>query len=159
MSKKTTTAPVADTNAIEDDKNLLEEISGQYSKAETSHKEIRDGGFTWNEREDLFLGRYKNTKEDTKAILSTGELTTLAIDGACRVMAQLPSGRFYNYDGKTGANMVMNLLFEHYVIPNATSGGQLLLKYRMVDMYSRVFPTKLPPKMAACAGPNPGVVL
>ncbi len=129
-----------DLKTIQDEKKLLAEISEQYGKAEISHKEIRDGGFTWNEREELFLGRYKNSKEDTKSVLSTGELTTLAIDGSCRVMAQLPSGRFYNSNGNTGANMVMNLLFEHYVIPNATSGGPLLLKHRMIDMYSRVFP-------------------
>ena len=133
-------AAVETASTIEEEKKLLKEISEQYSKAETAHKEIRDGGFTWNDREELFLGRYKNSKEDTKSIISTGELTTLAIDGACRVMAQLPSGRFYNYDGNTGANMVMNLLFEHYVIPNAVSGGPLLQKYRMANMYSRVFP-------------------
>jgi hypothetical protein len=88
----------------------------------------------------VFFGRYKNSKEDTKSVLSTGELTTLAIDGSCRVMAQLPTGRFQNIDSNPGSNMLMNLLFEHYVIPNATGGGPLLLKHRMVDMYSRVFP-------------------
>ena len=137
---KNTTAPIDSTDAVDKEKKLLEEISEQYSSAEKSHKEIRDGGFTWNQREDLFLGRYKHSKEDTKSILSTGELTTLAIDGACRVMAQLPSGRFYNYNGNTGSNMVMNLVFEHYVMPNANTGGPILLKHRMVDLYSRVYP-------------------
>jgi len=128
------------TKKEQDEKSLLDEISEQYSKADTAHKEIRDGEFNWNDREDLFFGRYKNPGEKTKSVLSTGELTTLAIDGSCRVMAQLPTGRFYNFNGLTGSNMLMNLLFEHYVVPNAVSGGPLLLKHRMVDMYSRVFP-------------------
>lgn len=130
----------AEQSAQEKDKKLLEDIAEQYNKAEIAHKEIRDTGFTFNEREELFLGRYKDKKEDTESVLSTGELTTLAVDKACRVMAQLPSGRFYNYNGKTGANMMMNLYFEHAVIPNANNGGPLLMKYRMVDMYSSVFP-------------------
>lgn len=124
----------------ESDKVLIDEMIEQFSKADTAFKEIRDGGFNWNDRENLFFGRYKNSKEDTKSVLSTGDLTTLAIDGSCRVMAQMPNGRFYNFSGDTGSNMLMNLLFEHYIIPNATSGGPLLLKLRMADMYSRVFP-------------------
>lgn len=126
--------------ATKEEKDLLKEISDQYSKADIAHKEIRDNGFTFDGREELFLQRYKDKKEDTESVLSTGEITTLAIDKSCRVMAQLPSGRFYNHNGKTGSNMVMNLLFEHYVIPNAKGGGSLLIKYRMVDMYSSVFP-------------------
>lgn len=122
------------------DQALLDELQEQYGPAETAHVEIRDQGFNWDERENLFFGRYKDPREKTKSVFSTGELTTLAIDGACRVMAQLPTGRFYNYNGKTGENMLMNLLFEHYVAPNANTGGPLLLKHRMVDMYSRVFP-------------------
>lgn len=129
-----------DNSIPEDEKKLEDELVDQYPKAETAQKEVRDGGFTWNDREDLFFGRYKNSKEDTKSVLSTGELTTLAIDGACRVMAQMPTGRFHNYNNKTGANMLMNLLFEHYVAPNATTGGPLLLKFRMANLYSRVFP-------------------
>lgn len=127
-------------SAEEEEKELLREISTQYAAADLSHKEIRDTGFTFNGREELFLGRYKEKKEDTESVLSTGELTTIAIDGSCRVMAQFPSGRFYNYNGKKASNMAMNLYFEHAVIPNANTGGPLLMKYRMVDLYSRVFP-------------------
>lgn len=126
--------------SAEEQKVILDEIKEQFTPAETAHKEIRDGGFKWDEREDLFFGKYKHPEEKTKSVLSTGELTTLAIDGACRVMAQLPTGRFYNFNGKTAANMLMNLLFEHYVLPNATNGGPMLLKHRLVNLYSRVFP-------------------
>ncbi len=124
-------------------KNLVVEdkVEKQFTTAETAHKEVRDNSdFPWTERDSLFRGKYKNPQEPTKSIYSTGELTNLAIDSTCRVMAQMPSGRFQNFNGKTGANMLMNLLFEHYVIPNATSGGPLLLKKRLVNLWSNVFP-------------------
>ena len=131
---------------VKDDKKeekaiSIDDLESQFSKADQAHKEIRDQKFSWDDREELFRGRYKDPNEKTESIMSTGELTTLAIDGSCRVMAQLPSGRFYNYDGNTGANMLLNLLFEHYVVPNATSGGALLIKQRTVNLYSRVFGT------------------
>ena len=127
------------------EKELLEIFNSQFATADLALKEIRDSGFTWDEREKLFAGIYKDSEEKTEAknILSTGELTTLAMDGSCRVMAQMPSGRFYNKDGKTGASMLMNLLFEHYVVPNAVTGGAMLLKNRLVNLYSRIYPYTL----------------
>lgn len=124
-----------------EDKELLEKINSLYDTAEQAHQEVRVSGFPWDEREQLFFGKYKHPQEKTKSILSTGELTTLNIDRACRVMAQLPSGRFYNMSGKPGVNMAMNLIFEHYVIPNALQGGTMLAKLRTINMYSGVFGT------------------
>ena len=132
--------PTTSEVEVNDDKELEDELSEQYEKAETAHKEVRDGGFSWDDRENMFNGRYKNAKEDTKSVLSTGELTTLAIDGSCRVMAQMPTGRFYNFNGKVGSNMLANLLYEHYIVPNAVTGGPLLMKFRMANLYSRVLP-------------------
>lgn len=121
----------------------LDELKQHHTKADASHMEIRTGknSFPWDEREDLFFGRYKHPEEKTKSILSTGELTTLQVDRACRVMAQLPQGRFYNYNGNPGANMAMNVIFEYYVLPRAIQGGTMLSKLRTIDMYSGVFGT------------------
>ena len=121
----------------------LEELRVLHGRADSAQKEVRDGllSFPWDEREDLFFGRYKHPSEPTKSLLSTGELTTLNIDRACRVMAQLPQGRFFNYNGNPGANMAMNVIFEHYVLPRALQGGTMLSKLRTIDMYSGVFGT------------------
>lgn len=121
----------------------LEQLKQHHAKADASQMEVRMGrrSFPWDEREDLFFGRYKHPEENTKSILSTGELTTLNIDRACRVMAQLPQGRFYNYNGNPGANMAMNVIFEYYVLPRAIQGGTMLSKLRTIDMYSGVFGT------------------
>lgn len=132
--------PLAERTKMED-QDILEKINSLYDTAEQAHKETRTSGFPWDEREQLFFNKYKHPLEKTKSILSTGELTTLTIDRACRVMAQLPSGRFYNVSGKPGANMAMNLIFEHYVLPNANQGGTMLAKLRTIDMYSGVFGT------------------
>ena len=121
----------------------LDELKQYHAKADSSQQEVRTGknSFPWDEREDLFFGRYKHPEEKTKSILSTGELTTLNIDRACRVMAQLPQGKFYNYNGNPGANMAMNVIFEYYVLPRAIQGGTMLSKLRTIDMYSGVFGT------------------
>lgn len=121
----------------------LDELKQYHDKADASQQEVRTGknSFPWDEREDLFYGRYKHPEEKTKSILSTGELTTLNIDRACRVMAQLPQGKFYNYNGNPGANMAMNVIFEYYVLPRAIQGGTMLSKLRTIDMYSGVFGT------------------
>lgn len=121
----------------------IDELKSLYSKADASQQEIRTGknSFPWDEREDLFFGRYKHPEEKTKSILSTGELTTLNIDRSCRVMAQLPQGKFYNYNGNPGANMAMNTIFEYYVLPRAIQGGTMLSKLRTIDLYSGVFGT------------------
>lgn len=121
----------------------LDDLKNYHAKADASQQEVRTGknSFPWDEREDLFFGRYKHPEEKTKSILSTGELTTLNIDRACRVMAQLPQGRFYNYNGNPGANMAMNVIFEYYVLPRAIQGGTMLSKLRTIDMYSGVFGT------------------
>jgi hypothetical protein len=126
---------------MSDEKQLLDELKLEYSRSCQAHSEVSKGKLTfpWDDRENLFFGRYKHPDEPTKSILSTGELTTLNIDRACRVMAQLPSGRFYNLSGKPGANMAMNLLWEHYFLPNMNRGGGMLTKLRMADMYSGVF--------------------
>ena len=102
----------------------LDDLKNYHAKADASQMEVRTGknSFPWDEREDLFFGRYKHPEEKTKSILSTGELTTLNIDRACRVMAQLPQGKFYNYNGNPGANMAMNVIFEYYVLPRAIQG-------------------------------------
>lgn len=121
----------------------LDQLKDYHAKADASQSEVRTGSrsFPWDEREDLFFGRYKHPEEKTKSILSTGELTTLNIDRACRVMAQLPQGKFYNYNGNPGANMAMNIIFEYYVLPRAIQGGTMLSKLRTINMYSGVFGT------------------
>lgn len=127
-----------------DARALIEEAQSQFSECETEMKQVQKGnGYSWDEREELFFGGYfkilegGTTKE--RYMSSTGEMTTLAIDRACRVMSQLPSGRFENLSGDTGKSLVMNLLFDYYVLPNAGMGVPALYVLRTADLYSDLY--------------------
>jgi len=127
-----------------DARALIDEASSQFSECETEMKQVQKGnGYSWDEREELFFGAYfRKTEEGTsreRYMSSTGELTTLAIDRACRVMSQLPSGRFENLSGDTGKNLVMNLLFEHRILPNVGMGVPALYVLRTADLYSDLY--------------------
>ncbi len=121
---------------------IHDEIRENFSDAEAALRDVRDKGFTWDEREEMMFGRYKNGKEQTNAEYSTGELMTLVYDASCRVMAQLPTGRFTNVgDGDILNTIAMNLVYEHHVLPNANTGGAFLVKARQVNMYARIYGT------------------
>jgi hypothetical protein len=122
---------------------LITEAQAEFDECATEMTNVRKGnGFSWDEREELFYGGYfhvndANTRE--RYMDSTGQLTTLAIDRAARVMAQLPSGRFENLSGDTGKNLLMNLLFDNYVIPNAGKSVPVLQTLRIADLHSDLY--------------------
>lgn len=122
---------------------IITEAEGQFDECSTGMTNIRKGhGYSWDEREELFFGGYYRTSPEgnrERYMDSTGELTTLAIDRASRVVSQLPSGRFENLSGDTGKNLLMNLLFEHYVLPNGGKGVPVLSVLRTANLYSDLY--------------------
>lgn len=121
---------------------IIKEAEAQFAECSTEMTNVRKGsGYSWDEREELFFGGYYRVVENIKEryMDSTGELTTLAIDRACRVMSQLPSGHFVNLSGDTGKNLLMNLIFEHYVLPNVGRGVPVLSTLRTADLYSDLY--------------------
>lgn len=121
---------------------IIKEAEAQFAECSTEMTQVRKGsGYSWDEREELFFGGYYRVVESIKEryMDSTGELTTLAIDRACRVMSQLPSGHFVNLSGDTGKNLLMNLIFEHYVLPNVGRGVPVLSTLRTADLYSDLY--------------------
>jgi hypothetical protein len=124
--------------------DVVSEAESQFNDCNSDMTTVHKGnGFSWDDREELFFGGWSRVNKDTQKreryMDSTGELVTLAIDRACRVMAQLPSGRFENLSGETGKNLLMNLIFQHYVIPNARTGGSMKTKLRMANLYSDLY--------------------
>lgn len=119
------------TESNDQDKRL-KEAEERFSLSSEAMTIVRKGnGFTWDERDELFYGGYFQTAEGEgkkRYMDSTGELTTLAIDQACRVVGQLPSGRFENSSGDPGKNLLMNLLFEQYVFPKSVWVGLPILQ-------------------------------
>ncbi len=134
--EESTKAPDSSLTRITEAEKEFSECSSGSSEAQKSN------GISWDQKESLFFGKYINTDKDGNVTVkrdSTGEITTLAIDRASRNMAQLPSGRFENYSDDPGKNVMMNLLFEHYVIPYARKGGPMKIRLRMVDLYSELY--------------------
>lgn len=118
------------------------EISKNFTDAERVKKSVITSGFAWDDREQLFYGIYKGPEEDqkVKSLYSTGELQSLVIDSACRVMAQMATGRFEGLYGETMAKVIAaNLVYHEYILPNARSGGDFFTKQRMANIYSKVY--------------------
>lgn len=121
----------------------IDQAESEFSECQSEAKVVQSSnGITWDQKEALFFGKYIEIDKDGNVDVkrqSTGELTTLGIDRAARIMAQLPSGRFENYSDDPGKNVMMNLLFEHYVIPYARKGGPMKVRLRMIDLYSDLY--------------------
>lgn len=125
------TSPLEDTS-----------IEVQYKEARSGIAKIRDDDyFPWDEREALLLGRLQDDgSEKTKSKVNTQDLTNIVFDGASRVMAQFPTGKIYpTSTSNNGTAALMNLVFQKYVIPNANSQFNFLVKLRLWDVYSRVY--------------------
>jgi hypothetical protein len=121
---------------------LLAELQTHYNESEKFIAEIRDNNdFSWDDREKLLIGELTDFgSSKSKSKVNTGDLVNLVFDGASRVMAQFPTGRIQamTQDDK-GKNLMMNLVHEKYIIPNADSQFDLLTKLRVWSIYSRVF--------------------
>lgn len=124
------------------DTKLLNELITHYTESEKSLRAIRDEGFTWDERENLLVGVLEDMGSvKAKSKINTGDLVNLILDGACRVMAQFPTGTIQalNTQSDKGKNILMGLIHEKYIIPNADSQYDFLTKLRIWDIYSRVY--------------------
>ena len=123
---------------------VSDDIISRYSEAAAAHKEAAESGFPWDEREELFFYRYKHKGEEerTRSTYSTGELQGIVLDSVCRVMAQMPTGRFRRSEGTELAHIIAaNLIYHEHIIPNANQGGDFFTKSRQVNLYSKVYGT------------------
>ena len=130
---------------IKDEKNeskLLAELKQHFSESDKYLEPIRNAeGFTWDDRENMLVGILTDAgSETTKSKVNTQDLVNIVLDGACRVMAQFPTGTIQALtEDDKGKNLMMGLIHEKYIIPNADSQFDFLTKLRIWDIYSRVF--------------------
>jgi len=127
----------------QDDSKLLSELINHYNESEKYIAQIRDNAdFTWDDRENMLVGVLTDIgSKTTKSKVNTQDLVNLILDGASRVMAQFPTGTIQaiNTEDDKGKNILMNLVHEKYIVPNADSQFDFLTKLRIWDIYSRVF--------------------
>lgn len=126
-----------------DETKLLNELVQHFNESEKYIQPLRDNAdFSWDDRENMLVGVLTDIgSKQTKSKVNTGDLVNLVFDGAARVMAQFPTGTIQalDTDDDKAKNLLMNVVHEKYIIPNADSQYDLLTKLRVWDIYSRVF--------------------
>ena len=97
---------------------------------------------TWTDKESLLIAQNADSfsKNSTRSRVTDAHISTLVFERAARVAAQLPSGKVYALNNKEdGADDLMNIVLQKYIVPNANSGGDLLTKLRMSGIYASVY--------------------
>ena len=127
--------------AGDEESRLLAELINHYNESDKYLETTRNGEFTWDEREEMLVGILNDAgSAKTKSKVNTGDLVNIVLDGASRVMAQFPTGTIQALSqNDKGKNILMNLVHEKYIVPNADSQYDFLTKLRIWDIYSRVF--------------------
>lgn len=130
---KTTTAPATANDSAE-----LREYQQMYSDAFDALEPVRS---TWEEKEMVLLSRNPDhLSKTTKSQINDGRLSTIILERAARVMAQMPSGSYHALsEQNAGMAKLMGLVMDKYVLPNANNPQDHLTKFRMLDMYSMVY--------------------
>lgn len=95
----------------------------------------------WAEAEELFFNISSDKiSQTTKSRVYDPRLGNLLIDRSARIMAQLGTGKLKPISGNdAGGAILLNLILDKYVIPNANAQFSLLTKFRMIDLYSGLY--------------------
>lgn len=95
----------------------------------------------WTEYENILHGYISDdVSGKRKSQMVDPKLPTIALDRSARVMAQLATGKVKGISkNDLGADQLMNMILDKYVIPNANAQFDFLTKLRMVDLYSNVY--------------------
>jgi hypothetical protein len=117
---------------------LVNTILGRIQASEDYLVNKRDA---WDEYEGIFLNKVSdNISATTKNVISDPILATMAIERSNRVMAQLPTGKVKMMSrNDQGGALLMNMILDKWVVPNANAQWDLLTKYRLVDQYSNIY--------------------
>ena len=95
----------------------------------------------WDEKENLLISKLGDSvSAQFNSKVTDGRLSTIVIERAARVMAQLPTGVIRALTKKNrGLGQLMSLFLTRYVQPNDNAQFKHLTKLRMVDLLSQVY--------------------
>lgn len=83
---------------------------------------------------------YDSVSKKTTNSITDGESATLAIEGAARVVGQLPTGQIKAAGKKDdGKAALMDIIVQRWIYPNANAQHTFLEKVRLWELYSRVY--------------------
>lgn len=122
--------------------DLFHEVKAHYDQSWDDLVQPQIAG--WKEKESMLIGKNYDaiTGQETNSGVYDPRVATIALERVGRVMSQNPTGKplAMSKDDK-GKNMLMNLLMDKWVIPNANSQFSFLIKSRLWDLYSLVYGT------------------
>lgn len=117
-------------------------VLGQHTTDSVSFMSNFSSG--WDEKEAMLICRLKDdisTKGKVHSGVFDPRLSTIVFERAARVMSQNPSGKAYAVsEDDMGKNQFMNLLLKYYQ-ENANMWQSMVIKSRMLDLYSLVYGT------------------
>lgn len=114
-------------------------LKGQYQAAYEALQPLRD---TWDEKELALLAKTSDSFSGNvvRARVTDAALSTLAYERQARVAAQLPTGNVYAAGKKNESKAKLaNIVLQRYIIPNANSQFDMLIKQRMWGVYASVY--------------------
>lgn len=111
------------------------------TQKETSFENLKVKRLLWDRSEELFHNQLADFQSlQTNSQVFDPKLSTLTIERAFRVMAQMATGKVKGISSNDrGDAKLKNLLLDKYVIPNANAQFDFLTKLRMIDMYSNIY--------------------
>mgnify|MGYP001302870553 CR=1 FL=1 len=127
------------TSSGDSDTTLLYELKDNYQGSVDARTEVDS---TWDDKEKMFYGKIASQKsiDENRSQVSDPRISSIAMERAARVMAQNPSGTSQAISmNDKGKNALMDMIIEKYVIPNANSQFPLLVKERLLDLYSQIY--------------------
>lgn len=124
------------TGVVGGDTRLRSLLAKEYK---TCQDALRYFSLDWDEFEDLLFVQSR-TPDNARVRLSEGSLSTIVRERAGRVMAQMPAGSVQALGLQNqGKGLLMDLILEKYIYPNASEQYDLETKLFMWDAYSNVY--------------------
>jgi hypothetical protein len=110
----------------------------EYKRADSYYSTIREQFIKY---EAMLVSKNLDSKsKQTKSQVFDSKLFTIIFERSARVMNQLATGQVLELSkADKGKAELLNLVIRHYIEPNANSGGDLLTKFRMQNLYSHVY--------------------
>lgn len=125
-------------NSVGGPQDLRSQLASDLADAQQAIKYM---SLDWDDYEDLLFVQGRNGG-DPMSTFSEGSLSSIVIERSGRTMAQLPSGVVNAYSIKDqGKSLLMNLLLQNYIVPNANAQYDMKTKLQMWDMLSNVYGT------------------
>jgi hypothetical protein len=114
----------------------IKKICEEYRTDKESIQIIVD---TFDEKEAMLISKVEDSMS-FKSKVTDSRLSTIIWERAGRVMGQLPTGMVKALSMKDkGKSMLMDIILQRYIMPNANAQYSHLTKLRMWDLYSMVY--------------------